>query len=96
MKTKTSLTLSKDVLAELDSALGPDGNRSAFVEALIKRYFRDLRRAQRDRRDAEIYARMSDADRAEAEEWADLQPDLFEFGDDVELLVEDGAHARAG
>jgi len=95
MKTKTSLSLSGDVLAELDLAIGPEGNRSAFVETLIKRYFRDLRRAERDRRDAEIYARMARDPDFESDV-LDYSIDFAELGDDASELLDEASLHEAG
>ena len=95
MKTKTSLSLSKDVLAELDTAVGPEGNRSAFIETLIRRYFRDLRRAERDRHDAEIYARIAGNPDFESDV-LDYSIDIAELGDDASELLDEAALHEAG
>ena len=35
MKVKTSITLSEDLIKEIDTLLGQSGNRSAFVEQVL-------------------------------------------------------------
>lgn len=90
MKVKTSVTLSEDVLKQLDAALGARGNRSEFIEETLKRRLRDIRRAERDARDAAIYARMA-ADpevQREIEETHSFAVPWWELGDDVELSDE--------
>ncbi len=39
MKQKTSITLSRDVLTELDRRVGSKGSRSAYIERVLRRYF---------------------------------------------------------
>ncbi len=36
MKVKTSITLSEDLIKEIDTLLGQFGNRSAFVEGVLR------------------------------------------------------------
>ena len=36
MKVKTSITLSEDLIKEIDTLLGQSGNRSAFVEQVLR------------------------------------------------------------
>ena len=57
MKTKTSITLSEDLLYRLDRLIGPGGNRSAVMEEALSRYLTDHERRQRDTRDKEILER---------------------------------------
>jgi metal-responsive CopG/Arc/MetJ family transcriptional regulator len=40
MKVKTSITLSKDVLASVDRLVGPGNSRSAFIERILRKYLR--------------------------------------------------------
>jgi metal-responsive CopG/Arc/MetJ family transcriptional regulator len=40
MKEKTSITLSSDVLAEIDHAAGSKTSRSAFIEEVLREYFK--------------------------------------------------------
>ena len=40
MKEKTSITLSRDLLAGIDRLAGSKGSRSAFIERILRRYLR--------------------------------------------------------
>ena len=51
MKQKISITLSKDLLAQVDRLAGSKNLRSAFIERVLCRYVRDRRRAALDSRD---------------------------------------------
>ncbi len=46
MKEKTSITLSRDVLAGVDRLAGSRHSRSAFIERVLRRYLRERARAQ--------------------------------------------------
>ena len=69
MKSKTSLTLSEDLVKTLDRLAGPKMSRSAFVEGILREFIRGRSQARRDARDraainrhaAELNAEMSDA-----------------------------------
>lgn len=52
-KVRVSLTLDPDVVAELDRAAGEQQSRSAFVERVLRRYFRRRDRARLHVRDLE-------------------------------------------
>jgi metal-responsive CopG/Arc/MetJ family transcriptional regulator len=46
MKAKTSITLSSDLLAEVDRSAGAAASRSAFIEGVLREYFKEkIRRA---------------------------------------------------
>ena len=51
MKTKTSITLSKDLLAEIDRMAGSRGSRSALIERVLRKYLRERERASQHARD---------------------------------------------
>jgi metal-responsive CopG/Arc/MetJ family transcriptional regulator len=57
MKTKTSITLSADVIAMIDKHVEGGKNRSAFIELAVRTYLEILRR--RDQRDLSIINRLS-------------------------------------
>jgi metal-responsive CopG/Arc/MetJ family transcriptional regulator len=40
MKEKTSITLSSDLLAEIDRNAGSKASRSAFIEGVLREYFK--------------------------------------------------------
>ena len=54
MKEKTSITLSSDLLAEIDQTAGSRQSRSAFIEAVLRAYFKEKIREAINRRDAAI------------------------------------------
>ena len=59
MKTKTSVTISDDVLRAVDSVAGAHSNRSQFIETAVKRFLEHIRRERRNARDLEIINRRS-------------------------------------
>jgi metal-responsive CopG/Arc/MetJ family transcriptional regulator len=54
MKSKTSITLSSDVLQEIDKYAMNSGNRSAFIEKAVWCYLVSLKKGMRDKTDLEI------------------------------------------
>lgn len=54
MKSKTSITLSKDLLEDLDRVMGDSRNRSRIIEAAVREYINRHMREARDRRDLEL------------------------------------------
>lgn len=54
MKTKTSITLSSDLLEEIDRNAGSKASRSAFIEGIVREYFKERVREAINRRDAEL------------------------------------------
>jgi len=68
MKEKTSITLSKEVLAGIDRAAGSKRSRSAFIEAVLAQYLRKHRRAQIEARDLELLNRAAEELNAEVED----------------------------
>lgn len=60
MKIKTSVTISEELLKEMDEFLGVDQNRSLFLEKAAWEYIAKLRRAQRNARDIEIINQRAD------------------------------------
>jgi metal-responsive CopG/Arc/MetJ family transcriptional regulator len=51
MKEKTSITLSKDVLADVDRLAGSRHSRSAFIERVLRKYLRERARNAAHARD---------------------------------------------
>lgn len=51
MKEKTSVTLSKDVLSQIDRLAGSKHSRSSFIERVIRQYLRERKRAALHARD---------------------------------------------
>jgi metal-responsive CopG/Arc/MetJ family transcriptional regulator len=68
MKEKTSITLSKEVLAGIDRIAGSKQSRSAFIEAVLRRYLRRRARAQVDARDLELINNAANELNAEVED----------------------------
>ena len=90
MKVKTSVSLSKDLLDAIDAYLGATGQRSEFIEKAIRCQLREIRRVERDARDAEIYARLAE-DPEHQRDVADVHAFSVpwpELGDEVELSDE--------
>ena len=51
MKIKTSITLSPEVLADLDRLVGDGTNRSQLIERAVREFIRNAKRQQRDAAD---------------------------------------------
>jgi metal-responsive CopG/Arc/MetJ family transcriptional regulator len=66
MKARTSLTLSSEVLARVDRAAGSEGSRSAFIERVLREYFREKARRRLHARDLERINAAADALNREA------------------------------
>jgi len=73
MKEKTSITLSRDLLAEIDQLAGTRGSRSAFIERVLRRYLRERARAQAHARDLERINQAADRLNSEAADVLDYQ-----------------------
>lgn len=54
MKVKTSVTLSEDLLAQLDRLVAGGGSRSAVLEQALREFLKNRKRLKRDARDLEI------------------------------------------
>jgi len=68
MKEKTSITLSKEVLTGIDRIAGSKQSRSAFIEAVLRKYLRSRARAQIEARDLELINKAADELSAEVED----------------------------
>ena len=68
MKVKTSITLSGDLLAEIDRRSGEFRSRSEFLETAARGFLRQLARREIEQRDLSIINRRADALNAEAED----------------------------
>ena len=73
MKDKTSITLSREVLAGIDRLAGSRQSRSALIEAVLRRFLRSRARAEVEAHDLERINRASDRLNAEAAEGLDYQ-----------------------
>ena len=68
MKEKTSITLSSEVLAKIDDLAGAKLSRSAFIERVLRIYFRDRSRRKIHARDLERINAAADRLNSEAED----------------------------
>jgi metal-responsive CopG/Arc/MetJ family transcriptional regulator len=73
MKIKTSVTLSKELVALIDSHTEGEANRSAFIELAVRTYLQILRRKERDQSDLRTINRLSRRLNMEAEDVLDYQ-----------------------
>ncbi len=76
MKVKTSITLSEEVLGQIDQYAEGANNRSAFIELAVRTYLDLVQRNKRDRRDLEIINRLSAKLNQEAKEVLQYQAEL--------------------
>lgn len=60
MKEKTSITLSSDVLADIDRSAGSKVSRSAFIEMVLREYFKEKVREALNARDVELINQHAD------------------------------------
>lgn len=73
MKAKTSITLSKDLLTELDRLAGANGSRSALIECVLRKYLRERARSAQHERDLQRINRAADRLNREAGEVLEYQ-----------------------
>ncbi len=77
MKVKTSITLSKNLLKEIDSIISRSGNRSLFIEEAVKNYLNHKKRFLRDQKDLEIINRSANDLNKEAEDALSYQVKIW-------------------
>ena len=75
MKVKTSITLSEDVLAELDRLAGP-GSRSSIIEGILRAFLRRKAHDEAHARDRELLDEYAEVFNAEAIDVLDYQAAL--------------------
>ncbi len=73
MKQKTSITLSSEVLAKVDHLTGSKLSRSAFIERVLRDYFRERTRRKTHARDLERINAAADRLNSEAAEVLEYQ-----------------------
>lgn len=76
MKVKTSITLSEDLVRDVDELAAQYGSRSAVVELAVREFVAAEIRRARDARDIEILNRRADALNKEAEDVLSYQVEL--------------------
>jgi metal-responsive CopG/Arc/MetJ family transcriptional regulator len=68
MKEKTSITLSSEVLAQVDRLAGSKVSRSAFIERVLRLYLRERARKKIHARDLERLNAAADRLNSEADD----------------------------
>lgn len=68
MKVKTSITLSKTLLNEIDRLTGKNGNRSSFIEHAVREHIAHGKMSVRDRQDLYRINQSADELNREAED----------------------------
>ncbi|GMR22163.1 MAG: hypothetical protein BMS9Abin37_0493 [Acidobacteriota bacterium] len=68
MKLKTSITLSEDVVKQLDALAETGESRSQVIERMLREGFAELERHERDLRDLELINCNADKLNEEAED----------------------------
>jgi len=82
MKQKTSVTLSSDLLDQIDRDAGSKASRSAFIEGVLREYFKERVREAINRRDAELINANADYLNREME-------DVLRYQAPIEWTTED-------
>jgi len=77
MKEKTSITLSREVLKDIDRLAGRKHSRSAVIENVLRLYLRQRERDRIHAHDLEILNRAADRLNAEAEDTLQYQADIW-------------------
>lgn len=76
MKVRTSITLSENLLKEIDEMVDDSGNRSIFIEEAIRDYIDRCKRMMRDRTDLELINNSADDLNKEAQDILSYQVDI--------------------
>jgi len=77
MKIKTSITLSKDLLEEIDTIVEDSTSRSNFIEEALRNHLEHRRRLRREKTDLKIINRSADRLNKEAQDVLSYQVDLW-------------------
>ena len=76
MKIKTSITLSEEIIREIDKLSSQYGNRSVLIELAVRQFLATETKRKRDLQDIEILNRRADALNKEAEDTLTYQVEL--------------------
>ena len=76
MKVKTSVTLSEELIRQIDALSSQYGTRSALIEQAVRDFLAAQVQRTRDAQDLEILNRRAEALNAEAEDVLSYQVDL--------------------
>lgn len=82
MKQKTSITLSSDIVAEVDRDAGSKASRSAFIESVLREYFRTKLRNAINERDLKLINEHVEYLSRESRELNDYEAPI-EWGEDA-------------
>ena len=98
MKAKTSITLSMQLLVQIDKLIGERASRSAYIEKVLRDHLRDEEREAAGQRDLEIINANADYFDREMEEVLKDQDafyfDLIEDQDDLQHSAASTSPAR--
>ena len=75
MKVKTSISLSQDLVRQIDALAGRYGNRSLLIERAIREFLASRAKRTRDLKDLDILNSRADALNREAEDVLSYQVD---------------------
>jgi metal-responsive CopG/Arc/MetJ family transcriptional regulator len=76
MKVKTSITLSAELIRQIDALANQYGTRSALIEQAVRDFLAAQAKRARETQDLEILNRRAEALNAEAEDVLSYQVDL--------------------
>ena len=76
MKVKTSVTLSEEILAEVDRLLERGGSRSAVLEQALREFLASRKRRRRDAQDLRILNSRAEELNEEALDVLDYQVEM--------------------
>jgi metal-responsive CopG/Arc/MetJ family transcriptional regulator len=76
MKVKTSITLSAELLRQIDALASQYGTRSALIEQAVREFLAAQAKRTREAQDLEILNRRAQALNAEAEDVLSYQVEL--------------------
>ena len=76
MKVKTSVTLSEELIHQIDALSSQYGTRSALIERAVRDFLSTAAQRQREARDLEILNRRAEALNAEAVDVLSYQVEL--------------------
>lgn len=77
MKKTNSITLSTELLQQIDQIVGPNGSRSAFIEKVLKDHLQKLKLEAIHQRDFELINANVDYFNREIEDVLRYQADIF-------------------
>lgn len=76
MKVKTSVTLSEELISQIDALSSQYGTRSALIEQAVRDFLAAAAKRTRDAQDLEILNRRADVLNAEAKDVLSYQAEL--------------------